>query len=132
MSATVYDWLAAREITDARSRSQELAAQFAAMVGPDAAEFLANQLRLPGCKVTLRRSDWILDSHDHTLISMIIGGVARRVQKTANALNASDVRRWEKLRRQQLRCGDLSLSVQHLDLLSQPIGKPVLILEKPN
>ena len=33
MNETVYDWLAAREAIDARSRSQELAAQFAVYAG---------------------------------------------------------------------------------------------------
>lgn len=118
------DWLPFDEL-DGPIRAQIESHQrsdhgFGPSLGPDAAEYLANQLRLQGCKVKLGRSDWILYSHDYTLISMIIGGVARRVQNSANALDASDVQRWERLRREQLWRGELSLSIKHLDLLSQP------------
>ena len=148
MSESAADWLAAREAVDARSRSNELATAFAAVVGPDAlvddldepirsriethqsadhgfgdslgpdaGQYLAEKLRAQECQVALRQSDWKLGPADHSLIAMMIGGIARRVASMHDSIDAQE---WAKLRRNQVKRGELSLTVKHVDLLSIP------------
>jgi SAM-dependent methyltransferase len=90
---------------------------FGPSLGPDATMYLADQLRADGCQVTLRQSDWKLGPQDYSLIEMMIGGVARRVESSNDPL---DARGWANRRRSQLQQNELSLVVKHLDLLSIP------------
>ncbi len=90
---------------------------FGLSLGADAAPYLAEQLRAHGCQVTLCQSDWILGPADHSLIAMMISGVARRVASVHDSIDAQE---WARLRRNQLQRDELRLVVKHVDLLSIP------------
>lgn len=93
---------------------------FGPSLGADAACYLAEQLQSQGCGVTLRETNWELDSRntqDHEMISMMIEGVQRRVQSVQDPV---DGQVWADRRRLELLKAELRLTVRHLDLLSIP------------
>lgn len=90
---------------------------FGPSLGADAAQCLAEQLRVHGCQVTLCQSNWTLGPADHSLIAMMIDGVARRVASVHDSIDAQE---WARLRRNQLQRDELRLVVKHVDLLSIP------------
>lgn len=90
---------------------------FGPSLGADAACYLVDQLRHYGCRVVVRETNWILDSRDGTLLSMMIDGIERRVQSVQDPVDAQV---WADRRRLELLKAELRLTVRHLDLLSIP------------
>jgi hypothetical protein len=87
---------------------------FGSSLGQNAAQFLAEQLRIFGYQVTIGHSDWTLGPNDSPLIEMLIGGVARRVGAMNDPIDTSE---WVKLRRKQLQHGVLRLVIKHVECL---------------
>lgn len=90
---------------------------FGTSVGPDAADCLSEYLQEANCKVTLNNSDWQLCTAQYPLLSMMVGGIARRIRAISATI---DIDAWEHTRTRQLDEHQLRLVVGHVDLLSVP------------
>lgn len=90
---------------------------FGPALGPDAAAHLAERLAARGCAVRLDAADWRLGAADGALLHAQIEGMIEALREVAPD---RCLERWAALRRQQLRAGDLRLTVGHLDLLVLP------------
>jgi SAM-dependent methyltransferase len=90
---------------------------FGPALGPDAAAHLAERLATAGRTVRLEAADWRLGPADTALLRTTLAGIvaaAREIEHDAV------LERWATLRAQQLRAGDLRLTVGHADLLALP------------
>ena len=111
---------AAPEDEDVRARfvaHQRTDKGFGPALGPDAAAYLADRLRVGGCAVTAERSDWQLGASDRALLRAMLEGMIDAVGEIAPVRG---LQRWAAQRREQLASGDLRLTVGHVDLLALP------------
>jgi hypothetical protein len=90
---------------------------FGPALGPEAAAYLAQRLTARGGAVTLERSDWSLGPSDQALLRATLDGIIGAVREIAPD---GGLGRWATRRRAQLACGDLRLTVGHVDLLALP------------
>jgi SAM-dependent methyltransferase len=90
---------------------------FGPALGPEAGACLAKRLTARGCTVTTARSDWSLGPSDQALLRATLDGIIGAVREIA--CNEC-LQRWAAQRREQLACGDLRLTVGHVDLLALP------------
>jgi SAM-dependent methyltransferase len=88
---------------------------FGQALGPDAAAHLAG--RLSAHEVALEPADWRLGPADAAMLGATLAGMVDAAREMADD---SVLGRWASLRREQLRAGDLRLTVGHLDLLAVP------------
>jgi hypothetical protein len=90
---------------------------FGRALGPAAATYLAKRLTARGCAVSLERSDWQLGPSDQAVLRATLEGMIEAVREIA----ADDcLQRWATRRRQQVACGELRLTVGHVDVLALP------------
>lgn len=91
---------------------------FGPALGPDAAGYLAERLEAQGSEVTLAPADWRLGSEDGALIRATLDGIVEAARQVAPDRRLD---RWCAMRRRDLACGDLRLTVGHVDLLALPV-----------
>ncbi|TDS83023.1 methyltransferase family protein [Nesterenkonia aurantiaca] len=89
------------------------------LLGPDAAQTVAQLLRDRGAEVTLSATDWALDSTEAALIQRYLGDRAAVAVEHDPSL-AGLAQEWVSAREAQLSAGELRVHVGHLDLLSLP------------
>ncbi|MBB3667560.1 SAM-dependent methyltransferase [Garicola koreensis] len=112
-------------LTPADPVDQRIAAAFDAhqrrgdLLGPDAAETLAAQLRDLGAHVELTQTDWLLDASRAEFVERYLRDRAQAAAEFDPAL-AEAAAQWVQRRVQQLRRGELSVRVGHHDVVSVP------------
>lgn len=89
------------------------------LLGPDAADTVAQLLRERGAEVTLISTDWRLDAGDAALIRRYLSDRADVAVEHDPSL-AGAAQEWLAAREEQLARGELEVTVGHLDLLSLP------------
>jgi SAM-dependent methyltransferase len=88
---------------------------FGPALGPAAARHLAAALAARGSEVTLAAAHWRLGPTDGPLLAATLAGIVGAAGAIADD---PALRRWARLRRQQLAARALRLTVGHLDLLA--------------
>ena len=91
---------------------------FGPALGPEAAPYLAEQLKMRSHRVSVATSDWRLGPDDRPLTLAMVRGIARRVQAMSSDI---PIDHWLAIRERQLDAGELRLTVGHVDLLSIPL-----------
>lgn len=90
-----------------------------ALLGPDAAEALAGQLRDLGVHVEFAHTDWILDASRPEFVERYLTDRAHAAVEFDPTLD-EEARQWLQRRVQQLQRGDLSVRVGHQDVVCLP------------
>jgi hypothetical protein len=83
-------------------------------LGPHAATYLIERLRVRGHQVEVRRSDWILGVGDERMLKKLIDGIAARVH------DHQGIDDWLHVRTRQLAANELRLRFGHVDFLAYP------------
>lgn len=91
-----------------------------AALGGAAPGVLAEALGRRGYAVTRTESDWDLGAGDGALQSAYLDGVvAALTERPAPGVDASELRAWERSRREAIDAGTSRLRVGHVDLLAR-------------
>lgn len=89
------------------------------LLGPDAAELVAEHLRERGADVELVQTDWVLDDAQPEFVERYLTDRVQAAAEQDPAL-AAEAHQWLQRRLMQLRQGRLTLRVGHLDVVSLP------------
>ena len=108
-----------RWILDAVNRHQQKDKGTGRALGPRAAEEAARLFRMAGYRVRLAPSPWVLDAREGPLVRDLLDGWARAATEMETE-RAGAIRRWARLRTDQVGRGEVQVSVGHLDLLALP------------
>ena len=106
------------EVQAAFRAHQHLDRGFGPSPGPSAASVLAEKLEARGFAVRLDPADWQIPADAHQMLRFMVDGTAGAARVT-HAVPAR-VDAWHAQRTEDVRCGRVSLTVGHQDLLAWP------------
>ncbi|WP_146338898.1 class I SAM-dependent methyltransferase [Nesterenkonia sp. NBAIMH1] len=101
---------------DAHQRREDL-------LGPDGAEAFARMLRAAGAQVEMIATDWDLDSANTKFVERYLSDRAQAAVEQDPSMR-EDAAEWLRRRSGQLRAGDLTVRVGHLDIACVPGSAP--------
>ena len=106
------------EVQAAFRAHQQLDRGFGPSPGPRAAPLLAEKLEARGFEVRLEPADWQIPAEATQMLGFMVDGTAEAARVT-HAVSAQ-VDAWHVQRTEDVRCGRVSLTVGHQDLLASP------------
>ena len=108
-----------RRVTPAFNSHQRRATARGRLLGPDAVAFAIEQLRRLGCEVLVRPSPWKLGAEHADLITEWFAGWVSAACEQQTELDG-ETDGYTRRRLEQARAGELTVTVEHTDLLALP------------